>query len=266
MFNKYHLKDKGLITVMIGPHAPYTCTPDYLKDCCHTAKGLGAGLHIHLAETKTETSTIKERYGKSSIELCYDLGILDSTVLAAHCVHLNDQEIKMIKETGVNVAHNPTSNLKLASGFAPIKEYVENGINVALGTDGASSNNNLNMFEEMHLAGIIHKAVNDSAVVINAHEVLKMATVNGARALGLKNIGKIEEGYTADIVLIDTDKPHFYPRHSMLSNIVYSAQGSDVDTVIVNGEVLLKGGEYTKLDFEKIKFNVDRVFKKVFIV
>lgn len=264
LYNKFHLKNQGIITVMIGPHAPYTCTPDYLKECYDTAKSLGIGMHIHIAETKTEIDTIKERYGKSSVELMYDLGILDNTVLGAHCVHLTEHEIEIFKETGVNVVHNPTSNLKLASGFAPIKEYLQNGINVALGTDGASSNNNLNMFEEMHLAGIVHKAVNNDATIINAYEVLNMATVNGAKALGLDNIGRIEEGYVADLILLDVDKPHFYPKHSVVSNMVYSAQGSDVDTVIINGEILMRNREFSKIDFEKIKFNVDRIYKRLF--
>lgn len=264
LFNNFHLKNNGLITVMIGPHAPYTCTPDYLKECYDTAKALGIGMHIHIAETKTEIDTVIERYGKSSVELMYDLGILDNTVLGAHCVHLTEHEIDIFKETGVNVAHNPTSNLKLASGTAPIKTYLDNGINVALGTDGASSNNNLNMFEEMHLASLIHKGASLDPTVVDAYQVLKMATVNGAKALGLNNVGKIEKGYLADIIILDLDKPHFYPKHNLISNVVYSAQGSDVDTVIINGEILMQNREFTKLDFEEIKFNIDRIYKKLF--
>ena len=264
LYENYHLKGNGLITVMIGPHAPYTCIPDYLKECFSTAKSLGIGMHIHLAETKTEIDTITERYGKPSVELCYELGILDDTVVGAHCVHINQNEIEMLKETGVNIAHNPTSNLKLGSGFAPISEYFDCGINICLGTDGASSNNNLNMFEEMNLVSMISKGIHNDATLIKAYDVLKMATINGAKALGLNNIGKIEEGYIADIIILDLDKPHFYPRHNMLSNLVYSAQGSDVDTVIVNGEILLKNREYTKLDFEKIKFNIEKIYKRIF--
>lgn len=264
LYEKYHLKGEGLITVFIGPHAVYTCVPEYLVECQNVAKELNTGLHIHLAETRIEVNNCLEKYGNTPVEHCYNLGILDSNVLAAHCVHLSDREIDMLKETGVHVAHNPGSNLKLASGVAPIPKYLDKGINVCIGTDGASSNNNLNLFEDMHIAGIINKGVNYDSTLIKAFEVLKMATVNGAKALNLSNIGKIEIGHKADIIILDIDKPHFYPIHNMISNLIYSAQGSDVETVIVNGKILLNKGEFTTIDFEKIKYNVQKVYVKLF--
>lgn len=264
LYNTYHQKGDGLINVFIGPHAVYTCTPQYLKECYETAKELNTGLHIHLSETRIEVANCIEKYGATPIEHCYKQGILDSTVLAAHCVHPTEKEIQILKETGVNVVHNPESNLKLASGIAPIPKYLNNGINVCLGTDGASSNNNLNMFEEIHLASLINKGINYDATLVGAYDVLKMATVNGAKALGFSNTGKIAKDYKADIILLDIDKPHFLPKHDLIANLVYSAQGSDVDTVIVNGKILYRAGQYITLDFEKIKFNIDRVCENIF--
>lgn len=264
MFKKYDNKGDGRINIFIAPHAVYTCTPKYLKECYEVAKDLGTGIHIHLSETKTEVQNCLEKYGSTPIEHCYNLGILDSKGIGAHCVHPTDREIEIIKETGMNVVHNPGSNLKLASGIAPVPKFMEKGINVCLGTDGACSNNNLNMFEEMNLASLINKGINHDATLVNAYDALQMATINGAKALGLDKVGKIEAGYKADIILLDINKPHFYPKHNIISNLVYSAQGSDVDTVIVNGKILLEKGEFKTIDFEMIKFNVDRICKNIF--
>lgn len=264
LYNNYHQKGDGLINVFIGPHSVYTCTPEYLKECYDAAKKLSTGFHIHLSESRIEVKNCIEKYGTTPIEHCYRQGILDNSVLAAHCVHPTDKEIKILNETGVNVVHNPESNLKLGSGVAPIPKFLSEGINVSLGTDGAASNNNLNMFEEIHLAALINKGINHDATLVSAYDALKMATTNGAKALGFKDVGKIKKGYKADLILLDIDKPHFYPKHDIIANVVYSAQGSDVDTVMVNGKILYKTGQFTTIDFEKIKYNVDRICENIF--
>lgn len=263
LYNMY--KNNDLINIFIGPHAVYTCIPEYLKECYHAAKELQTGLHIHLSETRIEVNNCIEKYGVTPIEHCYNIGILDDSVIAAHCVHPTEKEIDIIRDTRINVVHNPGSNLKLASGVAPVHNFLENGVNLCLGTDGASSNNNLNMFEEIYLAGIVNKGINYDASIVKAYDVLKMATINGAKALNFDDIGSIEVGNKADIIILDINKPHFYPKHNIISNIVYSAQGSDVNTVIVNGKILLDNGEFTTIDFEKVKYNVDKVCSRIFL-
>lgn len=248
----------GRITCMLGPHAPYTCDPEYMEKILLLAEDLDAGLHIHIAETENEIGQIREKYGKTPVEYFLDMGALDRKVLAAHCVHVTEKDMDILREKKVSVSHNPSSNMKLASGIAPVDEMLKKGITVGIGTDGTSSNNNLNMFEEIHLATMLQKVGRMDATVLPAAEVLKMATSYGAKALGLDETGVLEEGKKADIILVDTDSMHFYPRHNLVSNLAYSAQGSDVDTVMVNGKVLFENGKFTEIDEEKIKFNVEK--------
>jgi len=255
LFNKYHGQD-GMVKIYAGPHAPYTCSPRYLKKVLELAQELDIGIHIHLSETRKEVEESMQKWGKTPIKHVYDLGLFERPTIAAHCVHLNDDDIGILAESKVSVAHNPSSNLKLASGFAPVEKMIKAGVNVALGTDGASSNNNLNMFEEMHLASIIHKAVNYDAVSVPAETVIKMATINGAKALGVEDeLGSIEVGKKADIILIDLRKPHLVPFNNPLSAICYSAQGSDVHTVIVDGKVLMENYELKTIDIEKAMYD-----------
>lgn len=259
LFNNWNGKGNGRIKVMVAPHAPYTCSPDFLKESFELAKELKTGIHIHLSETKKEVEDSFKLHGKSPIKHVYDLGILESHTIAAHCVHVDDEDIEIMREKNIYPVNNPGSNLKLASGFAPVEKMLNRGIPVALGTDGSSSNNNLNMFEEINLAAIINKAVNLDAVSVPAKSALEMGTINGAKALGWNNeIGSIEVGKKADIILIDTDKPHFYPHHNIISSLAYSAQASDVDTVIVDGKIIMEKREIKTLDVEKIKFMAEK--------
>lgn len=259
LFRNWNGKANGRIKVMVAPHAPYTCSPDFLKESFRLAKELNTGIHIHLSETKKEVEDSFKLHGKSPIKHVYDLGILDLHTIAAHCVHIDDEDIEIIKEKNVFPVNNPGSNLKLASGFSPVDKMLKRGVSVALGTDGSSSNNNLNMFEEINLAAIINKAVNLDAVSVPAIDALKMATINGARALEWdKEIGSIEVGKNADLILIDVDKPHLYPHHNMVSSLAYSIQASDVDTVIVDGKVIMEKREIQTLDVEKIKFMAEK--------
>ena len=254
----------GRITVMLGPHAPYTCPPDYLRQVVDLAHELGAEIHIHLSETKGEIETIQKQYGKSPIALMDELGILDCGCLAAHCVWVDDADMDIMAKKHVRVAHNAGSNLKLASGIAPVPQMLKKGITVGLGTDGASSNNNLDIMEEMHLAALIHKANTLDPIVIPAETAVNMLTEGGAKCLNYKNIGKLEAGYKADITLVDREGLHWYPKNDTMSLLAYSANSFDVDTVLVDGNVLLRNKEFTTLDIEKIKSEAERTKNKLF--
>lgn len=260
LYKNWHGKGNGRIKVMVAPHAPYTCSPEFLGEIMDLAKELKTGVHIHLSETEKEVEDSLKQWGKSPIEHVYDLGLFNFHTVAAHCVHVDDKDINILKENNVSPVNNPSSNLKLASGFAPVDKMLKADVNVALGTDGSSSNNNLNMFEEIHLASIINKAVNKDAVSVPAIDALKMATINGAKALDWNNeIGSIEIGKKADIILIDMNKPHLYPLHNIISLLAYSVQGSDVDTVIVDGKILMENREMKTIDVEKVMYNTEKI-------
>ncbi len=263
-YNQYHNSADGRIKVFVEIHSTYMFNEKTLTNAAELAKQLNTGIHIHILETAAEVESSKRDYGMTSVEICNKTGVLDVPVLAAHCVHLTDSDLKIMKEKGCSIAHNPTSNLKLGSGIARVPEMLKSGINVCLGTDGAASNNNLNMFEEVNLAALIHKGVSMDPQLMRAQEVLKMGTCNGAAAIGFNDTGKIIEGMKADIILLNTDKPHFYPKNNLLSSVVYSAQASDVETVIIDGRVIMEDREFSTIDEEKIKYEVHSLSKKLF--
>jgi len=258
-FQQYHGAADGRITVMLGPHAPYTCPPEYLKQVIAAAQSLEAELHIHLSETAGEVEDCYKAHGKSPIALMEELGLFQCGVLAAHCVHLSDEDVAILARNQVRVAHNPGSNMKLASGIAPVPALLKAGVCVALGTDGAASNNNLDLLEEARLAALLHKAGSLDPLAVPAGQALQMATVNGAEALGLnRTVGSLQPGFQADIVLYSMADLEWYPRQEPISQLVYAARSSSVDTVIVNGRVLLTGGDtFTTLDMERIKFEIN---------
>ncbi|KMT21130.1 amidohydrolase [Clostridium cylindrosporum] len=265
LYRNYYGAAEGRITVMAAPHAPYTCSDKYIHSIMNLADELNIPMHMHLSETREEVKECLEKYGKSPIEHMEELGLFRFKTLAAHCVHLSDKDIDIIAKNKVSVANNPGSNLKLGSGFAPVKKLLDKGINVALGTDGAASNNNQNMFEEMNLASILNKALCEDTTVVPAIKAIEMATINGAKAMGLdENTGSIEVGKKADLIIVDFNKPHLYPRLDIVSSIVYSAQASDVSHVIVNGKVLLENYELKTIDFERIIHSVDKVTKNLY--
>ncbi len=234
-------KAEGRIKVFFGPHSMYLCGPEYLQETTEEALKRKTRIHIHLSESRQEVADCIEKYGISPVQHLADLGMFECRTLAAHCVHVSLEDMELLEKHKVSVINNPTSNMKLANGFAPIDSMLKKGINVALGTDGSASNNNVNLFEEMHLAALVNKAVNDDAESLSAKQVLRMATINGAKALGLeKEIGSLELGKRADLILLDANKPHYFPRHNPVSSIVYSAQAADVRTMMVNGEVLME--------------------------
>jgi 5-methylthioadenosine/S-adenosylhomocysteine deaminase len=256
-------KADGRITTMLGPHAPYTCPPPYLREVLSAARELGVGIHTHLAETKKEVVDIKKKYGLSPLKYLIENRITDLHMLAAHCVHLGEEDFQLLTESNIAVVHNPTSNLKLASGVAPISQLLAQGALIALGTDGAASNNTLDILKEARLAALLQKSYTGDATRIPANLALQMATTNGAAALGLEGTGKIEAGLKADLVIIDREKPHMYPHFDPVSAIIYSSQSSDVETVLVDGKVVVDKGIITTLDEEKVVSEANRRAKKL---
>jgi len=241
----------GRITTMYGPHAPNTCSREFLMKVKEQAKQDNAKIHIHVLETEAELNQMKEQFGMCSVNMLDELDFLDSDVIAAHCVWLSDGDIDILNERGVNVSHNPVSNMKLASGIAPVPKMLARGVNISLGTDGCASNNNLNMFEEMKTAALLHKVDTSDPTVLPAQQVLEMATVNGARAMGI-NSGMLKVGCMADVIIVDMDKPHLTPRYNVASHLVYSASGADVRTTIVNGKVLMDDYKVLSMDEQTV--------------
>ncbi len=255
----WHRRENGRITTMLGPHAPYTCPPKYLRKVIKAASDLETSIHIHLAETKKEYNDILNQYGKTPVQMVDSLNLFEVPVLAAHCVHLDEKDISILSEKGVGVVHSPESNMKLASGIAPVAKMMEAGIEVALGTDGASSNNNLDLIQEARSAALLQKVAREDPTVLTAREALNMATRNGARALGLKDeIGTLCPGLKADLILINLTAPHLYPHYDVFSQLVYAADGADVDTVIVNGRILMEGREVKTIDEERVYWEVEK--------
>ncbi len=264
-----HIKEwnnshKGLIKEYAIIHAIYTYSEEKIKARVAAAKEAGTGIQIHISEAPFEQAQTREQYQATPVEMLERWGVFDVPTLAAHCVHLTDHDFEILKNRKVSVAHCPSSNLKLASGIADVPRMLKAGINVAIGTDGASSNSNLNFVEEMHLTSMIQKVNKMDPLAITAKDVIRMATVNGAKAAGFgREVGVLEPGRKADLILIDTDKAHLTPLNDPFSAAVYSMQGSDVDTVIVNGKILMEGREMTLVDEEKVKYQVRNIAKRL---
>ncbi len=248
------------LNFMLGPHAPYTCSPEYLKMCADVAKEKGLGIHIHLAESVTESENMKKDHNCTPIEYALNAGVFDVRTIAAHCVQVNDQDMDILKKHNVSVVTNPASNMKLGNGFAPVPAMMEKGINVCLGTDGAASNNSQNMFHEMSLLGLIHKGNHATPQCVSAKETFRIATINGARALGLDKItGSIETGKKADLTILRLDVPSMMPNNNLFASLVYSANGSEADTVIVDGRVIMENREIKTLDEEKVYHEIRKI-------
>jgi 5-methylthioadenosine/S-adenosylhomocysteine deaminase len=245
-----HNTADGKITVAVSPHAPYTCSEDILREAKEIANKNNLKLHIHVSETKQEVEDLKKEKNQTPFEYLDNIGLLDENTIAAHGVWTTDDEMKILKEKQVSIAHNPSSNMKLASGIAPITKYMDNNINVSLGTDGVSSNNNLDMFSEVKLAALLQKVDTLNPKVVPAQTALDIATKNGAKALGI-NTGEIKEQKLADIILVDKQVPHMTPTNNPLSNVIYSALGTDTDTVICNGNILLENKKLTTINEEE---------------
>jgi len=254
----------GRIRVSLEVHPTYLYDISVLSKAAEYAEKKGIGIHIHLHETRKEIEDSLREHGKRPVELCWEAGIFNVPVFAAHCVHLDERDMAILAEGKASVVHNPTSNLKLASGIARIPDIIKKGINTALGTDGAASNNNLNMMEEMHLAAILHKGISGDPADINAAEAIIMATSNGSKAIGFEKGGRLEAGMLADIILLDTSSLHFTPINDPLGAVAYTAQGGDVDTVIINGELVYENREFKTIDIEYVKYMFNKRYERLF--
>ncbi|BBO77599.1 N-ethylammeline chlorohydrolase [Desulfosarcina widdelii] len=257
-------KDDPLVSVAVEPHSPYLCAPDLLTEAANIARDNRVPLVIHLSETRKEVEDVRQKYGATPVGHLAELGVLAPNLLACHCVVLSDEDMDLLAEHDVKVSHNPESNMKLASGIAPVAELIRRGICTGLGTDGCSSNNNLDLFAEMDMAAKLHKASSLDPTVMDAATVLHMATIDGARALGLDRItGSLESGKKADIIVIDTNRPHLTPMYRPESHLVYAVGGSDVTATIVNGRVLMKDRRLLHLDLEKTMADARQIANEI---
>ncbi len=254
----------GRITTMLAPHSPYTCSPRFISQFIEKAAELQVPLHTHMSETAREVQQNIDEYGLRPVEHLRRLGFFDLPSLVAHAVHVTEEEIAVLAQYDVKVAHNPGSNLKLGSGIAPIPQMLKKGIRPALATDGAASNNNLDLWEEIQLAALIHKGFHQDPTVIPAREALRMGTSYGAEALFLeKEIGTLEIGKKADFITIDLKGAHMWPPHDLISHLVYSASRGDVLDVYVDGKALIRNRASLTLDEEKIRFEAMRAFQAI---
>jgi 5-methylthioadenosine/S-adenosylhomocysteine deaminase len=250
-------RDDPLITVAVEPHSPYLCAPDLLKRAAGIARHYSIPLVIHVAETHSEVAQMQQRYGRTPVGFLAEHGILSANLLACHCVVLSEEDLDLLEDYDVKVAHNPESNMKLASGIAPVPEMLQRGICVSLGTDGCASNNNLDLFLEMNTAAKLHKVNKLDPTVMDAETVLRMATIEGAKALGIgSTTGSLEPGKAADMIVIDTRQPHLTPMYNPISHLVYAAGGNDVSWTIVNGRVVMEDRRLCSLDVEKVMDDV----------
>ena len=256
--------ENDLIEVCMGPHAPYSCEEKLQQYIAELAMEYNMKVNIHLSESRKEVADCKKKYGVTPIALAERAGLFNNRSIAAHCVHVTKEDMDILKRNNVTVATNPVSNMKLGNGFAPLPRYMEQGINVALGTDGAASNNTLNMFHELSVLTLIHKGVTQKAQCISAREGLFMMTMAGAKAMGKEyEIGSVEEGKKADLIIMNTDTASFMPRNDYIASLAYSCNGSEVDTVIVNGNILMEKREVKTLDKERIFFENEKIMNRI---
>jgi len=264
LWRQWNGQADGRIKVMVAPHALYTCKPQYLERCVNLAHELNAMLHIHVAETSWEFDSCMEEYDQTPVQYLLEAGVFDLDTLAAHCVHITDEDMDIMLDRNVSVSYCPSSNMKLASGFAPVTDMLKMGITVALGTDSAASNNRLSMIKEMHLAALVNKAIAQDATAISAKQALKMATRHAAKALLWDDeIGILSEGMKADLILINMDSSRYFPKGDPATALVYAGSGRDVDTVLVDGKIIMENREIKTLDIERIRHEADKIWLRI---
>lgn len=262
LFKKYENSQDGRINIAFGPHAVYTTDKNYLKEINKYAKKYKMPIHIHLSETKTENTDCMKRFNQSPTEVFEECGIFENKTIAAHGVYLSDKDLDILSKYDVSVVHNPSSNLKLSSGFLDCTRVINKKINLAMGTDSSASNNNLSMIKEISLTSLVSKYNNPQN--LKAYDVLKMATINGAKALGLDDkIGSLEEGKLADIILIDLNNPNHTPQNNLISSLPYSTFDKDVSYVIINGDLVYDDKKFVYLNEEEIIKNAEESFEKL---
>jgi 5-methylthioadenosine/S-adenosylhomocysteine deaminase len=251
--DRWHGKGDGRITTMIAPHSPYMCPPEFLKAAVGLSEAKNVPLHIHLAETKDEERIILEKYKMRPVQYLENAGVFERPVLLAHGVHFNEEDFKTLETVRGGIIHNPVSNAKLGCGISDVKRLLDAGIKVGLGTDGPASASSLDLFFEMKAASWFQKLKYEDASSLSAHDVLTMATQNGADILGIgEEVGSLTVGKKADIILMDMNKLHLTPSHEPVNLLVYAATGQDVDTVMIDGKIVMRGRELTTIDEEKV--------------
>ena len=264
LMKEYNNKNNGRIQVEFGLHAEYTSTEKIARTLAEACKEHNSPVHVHVAETAFEVEECKKRHkGLTPVEYLASVGIFDVRSTAAHCVHINENDARILKEKNVTIATCPLSNLKLASGIMPAKLALDSGINIAVGTDGVASNNNLNYLEDVKYYALLHKGTTFDPTLITPAQALHASTRAGALATGRNNCGFIKEGMQADLILLDYGSSHMQPSHNLLSHLVYASLGSDVYMTIVDGNILYENGEYSTIDIEKVKFKVKEAYEKI---
>ena len=245
----------------LGPHAIYTCGGDLLRYVGELAKEKELPVNIHLAETRNEFDTCMKEHGMTPAAYIQSLGLLDGQAILAHCVYLADEDYDILNEAGISVVTNPASNMKLGNGFAPVPRMLREGVCVCLGTDGAASNNALNMFRELNLMTLAQKGAEKDTLVLTAEETLRIAVENGYRAIGMADAGRVEEGAVADLILLDEEAPNFQPKHNRKAALAYSATGYEVTDTIVNGRILMKNRELLTIDEERVYYEIEKAVR-----
>ncbi len=246
------------ITAVVAPHAPYTCPPQIMELCRELAQRYNLPLTTHLAETRSEVETIEKLYNLTPTQYLESCGMITPSTILAHSIYLTEEDIEIIERHGAHIAHNPQCNMKISSGVAPIPQLMETQVTTTIGTDGVCSNNDLDMWDEMRTASLLHKLSAGSPTVLPAYEILKMTTVNAAKAIGRQGeLGVIAQGALADIVVLNTNRIHYRPHHDLVSSIIYCGKASDVEHVMVNGTLLVEEYQLTGVDIESICLDVE---------
>ena len=261
---RYNNDKNSKIKIFVSADAPHTCNPDTINLCVNLAKELNTGLHIHLAETLDEETKIKSRYNKRSTEYLNDLNVFDVPVVLAHGIYVSDSDIEILKNIKGGISHNPISNCKLSSGICDVVKLRNNGISIGLVTDGIGSTTTMDMFEEMKTAAYLQKVNTMEPSSISAYDILKMATIDGAKVLGMEDqIGSLEPGKKADMIFIKTDKLHLCPENDICANIVYSSNGADVETVMIDGKIIMQNRKMVNLDEKQVMKQVKKIAKRL---
>ena len=264
-FRRYNGRGDGRLRVDFSIHAEYTNFDSLAAAYAAECKKAGAGMHIHLSETRKEHEECRQRHGGlTPTQWFAEMGVLDNPTIAAHCVWVDDRDMEILKEKNVTCVHNPSSNMKLGSGFMPLRKLLDRGINVCIGTDGAASNNNLNMVEEIHLSSLIHNGFHMDPTYVRPAELIRMATLNGAAGQRRERAGALREGWAADIAAVDLDAPHLLPCLDVPALITYSMQSSDVVMTMADGQILYENGEFLTIDAEKTRADVLASAKRLF--
>lgn len=263
LFSYWHGKHGGRLRVDMSIHGEYTSHPQVVREVAEYAKSKNCRMQLHLSETKKEHEECIGRHGKTPARYFYDLGLFDVPTTAAHCVHLTEDDMDLLAEKGVTAATCPVSNMKLASGILNYPALKKHQVKVALGTDGASSNNSLSMFDEMKSFALVQRVGSGNPAAISPEEILKAATYTGAVAQGREDSGRIEEGCRADLVVLDIDKPHFYPRENLVNHLVYCADRSDVIMTVCDGNIVYDNGTFPTIDIEKVTAALERDYAEI---